>query len=420
MLYYKRILRGVVLFMSVFLPLAAAFLLIVLLLRKHVPIGPCMLAGGLLLWLARSADPAALFVAAKETLSLPRTYDILFALYFVMCLEIELRTSGTLSGMVNALRRVFSSAKALLALMPAFLGLLPSLGGARFSAPIVDELSEDLSISQEHKSAVNFWFRHIFEFSSPIIPGMIMACNIAGVPFSEFLKHLSWLTILAFCVGWAILIRPLKLPAEPKPSANSAQKKHETIDLVLALTPVVSTFLLVVFLDMNASLAMGAVTFLLFFVLRASNRFVSVRDAVVGAVDLKMLSNVLCILYFIQILTVTGVLPEIVAAFQASPLPVPVIIACVSFIIGVLTGMSQGHVAIVMPIVAAMGTGNLDLAGVAMAFGVAGQMLTPTHMCLVVTVDYFRSNFLGTLRPVLLGEIILLTIFSIYTWFTMT
>ena len=120
--------------MNVFVPLIAAFVLIILLLRKHVPIGPCMLAGGLLLWLARSADPAALFVAAKETLSLSRTYDILLALYFVMCLEIELRMSGTLSGMVNALRRVFSGAKALLALMPAFLGLLPSMGGARFSA----------------------------------------------------------------------------------------------------------------------------------------------------------------------------------------------------------------------------------------------------------------------------------------------
>ena len=50
--------------------------------------------------------------------------------------------------MVNALRRVFSGAKALLALMPAFLGLLPSLGGARFSAPIVDELSDnDITIN---------------------------------------------------------------------------------------------------------------------------------------------------------------------------------------------------------------------------------------------------------------------------------
>ena len=406
--------------MSIFFPLSAAFLLILLLLRKHIPIGPCMLAGGFLLWTTESGAPSALFTAATQTLSLPRTYDILLALYFVMCLEIELRLSGTLSGMVQALRRVFSSAKALLALMPAFLGLLPSLGGARFSAPIVDELSEDLSLSQEHKSAVNFWFRHIFEFSNPIIPGMIMACNIAGVPFSEFLKHLSWLTILAFTIGWAILIAPLRLPASPKTQATGAEKKRETTDLILALSPVVATFLLAVFLDMNASLAMGLVTFLLFFVLRASGRFVSVKDTVVGALDMKMLLNVLCILYFIQILTVIGVLPEIVAAFQAAPLPVPVIIACVSFIIGLLTGMSQGHVAIVMPIVAAMGTGNLDLAGIAMAFGVAGQMLTPTHMCLVVTVDYFRSNFFGTLRPILLGEVVLLTIFSVYTWLTMT
>ncbi|MBQ8697855.1 MAG: DUF401 family protein [Schwartzia sp.] len=405
--------------MGILLPLAAAFLLIVLLLRKHVPIGPCMLAGGLLLWFAKSGEVSALMVAMRETLSLPRTYDILLALYFVMCLEIELRMSGTLSGMVKALRRFFSGAKALLALMPAFLGLLPSLGGARFSAPIVDELSEGLSMTPEHKAAVNFWFRHIFEFSSPIIPGMIMACNIAGVPFSEFLRHLSWLTILAFSVGWFLLVRPLRPPAEPKAQEDGTQKKRETVDLVLALSPVVSTFLLVVFLDMNASLAMGAVTFLLFFVLRATSRYVGVRDTVVGALDLKMLSNVLCILYFIQILTVTGILPEIVAAFQASPLPVPAIIACVSFVIGVLTGMSQGHVAIVMPIVAAMGTGNLDLAGVAMAFGVAGQMLTPTHMCLVVTVDYFKANFFGTLKPILLGEILLLTIFSAYTWLTM-
>ena len=28
-----------------------------------------------------------------------------------------------------------------------------------------------------------------------------MACSIAGVPFSEFIKHLFWLTILAFSTG---------------------------------------------------------------------------------------------------------------------------------------------------------------------------------------------------------------------------
>ena len=61
---------------------------------------------------------------------------------------------------------------------------------------------------------------------------------------------------------------------------------------------------------------------------------------------------------------------------------------------------------------------GLNLAGVAMAFGIAGQMLTPTHMCLVITVDYFKANFFKTLKPVLLCEIIILTLFTAYTYFT--
>ena len=80
--------------------------------------------------------------------------------------------------------------------------------------------------------------------------------------------------------------------------------------------------------------------------------------------------------------------------------------------------MSQGHVAIVMPIVAAMGTGNLNLAGIAMAFGVAGQMLTPTHVCLIITIDYFKTDLLKTLKPLVFCEILILTIFSVYTYLT--
>ena len=176
--------------------------------------------------------------------------------------------------------------------------------------------------------------------------------------------------------------------------------------------------MVVVFGGLNASTATGLIVAAWVIVLAMVGRGVNVKKIFIGAFDWKMTLNICCILYFIQLLSVTEVLDEIVAAFQASPLPVPVIIACVSLIIGVLTGMSQGHVAIVMPIVAAMGTGDLNLAGVAMAFGVAGQMLTPTHVCLIVTVDYFKADLLRTLKPILLCEIFVLTIFSVYTWLT--
>ncbi|WP_440445025.1 DUF401 family protein [Phascolarctobacterium sp.] len=404
--------------MNIFALLIIAMAIIILMLRRHIPIGPCMLTGGLFIWLMKTPELHYLTQAFTETLSLPRTYDIIFALYFVMCLEIELRTSGALAGMVHALQRIFSSNRVTLAVMPAFLGLLPSLGGARFSAPIVEEASKGLGLTSDHQSAINFWFRHIFEFSSPIIPGMIMACNIAGVAYSEFITHLCWLTVLMFSVGWFVLIRPIKVDSIKENAGSQAADEQSWQDLWLSLSPVVLTFVLVVFFNMNASVGMGVVTAGLFLVLHFTKREVSLKDVVVGAIDMKMFFNVLCILYFIQILTVTQVLQEIVTAFQSSPLPVPVIIACVSFIIGVLTGMSQGHVAIIMPIIAAMQTGSLNLAGVAMAFGVAGQMLTPTHMCLVVTVDYFKANFFKTLKPVLIGEVMLLTIFSVYTYFT--
>ena len=404
--------------MNIFALLIIAMAIIILMLRRHIPIGPCMLTGGLFIWLMKTPELHYLTQAFTETLSLPRTYDIIFALYFVMCLEIELRTSGALAGMVHALQRIFSSNRVTLAVMPAFLGLLPSLGGARFSAPIVEEASKGLGLTSDHQAAINFWFRHIFEFSSPIIPGMIMACNIAGVTYSEFIMHLCWLTVLMFSVGWFVLIRPIKTDSTKENAGSQYADEQGWQDLWLSLSPVVLTFVLVVFFNMNASVGMGVVTAGLFLVLHFTKREVSLKDVVVGAIDMKMFFNVLCILYFIQILTVTQVLQEIVTAFQSSPLPVPVIIACVSFIIGVLTGMSQGHVAIIMPIIAAMQTGSLNLAGVAMAFGVAGQMLTPTHMCLVVTVDYFKANFFKTLKPVLIGEVMLLTIFSVYTYFT--
>ena len=43
-------------------------------------------------------------------------------------------------------------------------------------------------------------------------------------------------------------------------------------------------------------------------------------------------------------------------------------------------------------------------------------MITPTHVCLMVTVDYFKSDFFKTLAPIVLLEAIILTIFSVVTY----
>ena len=403
--------------MSIFTVIGLGLLAMVVILRFKVPIGAAILAGGAVMWALWNPSIPSLGSAVTEMLSQSRTYDLLLALYFVMCLEIELRKSGTLRGMVDSLNEIFSSTKVTLATMPAFLGLLPSMGGARFSAPIVDEASRGMEISRESKASINFWFRHVCEFMSPIIPGMILGCAVANISVSDLVVHLAWMAVVAFLAGWFVLIRPLRFTDRRMKREHTPESRRRHIrEISLAIGPVLVNVILMLVFDVSAGLAMGIVTVLMIPVLHLMKRPVPVRDIFVGALDWKLLVNVTCILYFISVLTEAGILDEMIRAFQSTDLPTPVIIAAVSTVVGILTGMSQGHAAIVMPIVAGIAPGDLNLAGIVMVFGVAGQMITPTHVCLMVTVDYFKSDFFKTLAPIVLLEAIILTIFSVVTY----
>ena len=391
-------------------------ILIVVLLRFKVLIGPAILSGGLLIWLFESRSFEKLWVAFTETLTMQRTWDLLLCLYFVMCLEVELRKSGSLHGMVVTLRNIFSSNKVTLAFMPAFLGLLPSLGGARFSAPFVQEASEGIAVDDEQKSAINLWFRHIFEFSNPLMPGVILACGIANVSIGDLIDQVGWVTILCFVLGWIFLIVPLKI-TDPEKATNTQHDR--TIDwksLILAFGPIVTSFLLIVAFDVQAALAMGLVVVAFIPLYFWFKRPISVKSVFTESLDKKLFFNVVCILYFIQLLTVIGTLDEIVNVFNNSALPQAVIIACLSFIFGVMTGMGQGYIAIVMPIVALMAPGNIVLVGIAMVYGMAGQMVTPTHLCILVTVEYFKSRLWKTIGKCGVLSLLMILIFSAWTY----
>ena len=44
--------------------------------------------------------------------------------------------------------------------------------------------------------------------------------------------------------------------------------------------------------------------------------------------------------------------------------------------------------------------------------------ITPTHVCLIVSLDYFKADFFKTLIPVIVAEAALLGVFSIYSYLT--
>jgi hypothetical protein len=79
------------------------------------------------------------------------------------------------------------------------IGMLPSLGGAYFSAPMVKEATSGIHMSQEEKAFINYWFRHPWEYILPLYPGILLASAVSNIPLYNLMKANMVLRGLAAC-----------------------------------------------------------------------------------------------------------------------------------------------------------------------------------------------------------------------------
>lgn len=379
---------------------------IVLLLNRKVQISYAMLAGSLILFVTSGPEWTKLSAAVTATITGYSTWEIIIALYFVMCLEFQLRTSGIIDGFMASARNIFKSDRLLLVMMPSFLGFLPSLGGARFSAPLVENASKSFLLSAEQKTTINYWFRHVWEYTNPIFTGMLLASHLSGIPLGALIQNMAWLTVLSLLLGWLFLIIPVKNGAPVATAAQSTNTSGSCRYLVLAASPILVNVLLVVAFRLPASVSMGIVVVAMALVIK--QKIPQLKAMALHALDGKLLWGIAGVLFFQHILNHSGLIGDVAALLNEMAVPATVVIGIIAFIGGLLTGTSQGFVAISFPFIAALAPGDLTLAMISFALGIAGQMLSPAHLCLLVTLDYFKADFLKSLRPVLYMNIIMI------------
>ena len=386
--------------------------IVVVLLHRRLEIGHSMLVGSLLLQLLTWSAPALFLGAALKTLQNFNTWEILGALYFVMCLEFQLRTSGLLDDVMAAARARLLSDKLLLAGMPAFLGFLPSLGGALFSAPLVENASRRYDMTAEDKATVNFWFRHVWEFVNPIMPGLLLLSQVTRFPLSDLMLEMAPFTLASMAIGWAFcLMRLREKPAELNENgeigslATGEVKRKGLHALSLTAGPILLNIFLVMVFRLPASVAMAAVVSLMAIILHQNSA--SIQRMVIHALDRKLLWGIGSVLLFQQVLMDTGSLSGVVAMLRSSNISPFLITAILTFVTGILTGTSGGFVAVSMPIVVALAPGDIAAAVVGFVVGTAGQMLSPMHLCILVTCEYFKADFVRSLTPVAMMEALL-------------
>lgn len=117
------------------LKLLTVFGLIMIFLGRRAPLGPVMLGGSLLLAALYHAGPKDFLGMAWRATRDPATLELELILALIMLFEHLLGQQGYMERMLKSLRGLIHSPRVVMALLPAFIGLMPSAGGPFFPPP---------------------------------------------------------------------------------------------------------------------------------------------------------------------------------------------------------------------------------------------------------------------------------------------
>jgi hypothetical protein len=325
----------------------------------------------------------------------PLTLRLAVVVALIMGLGELLRETEALERIVEALQGLVPEARAVLALWPAFIGLLPMVGGAMFSAPLVEQVGERLKISAERRTFVNYWFRHIWEFVFPIYPSFLLGAALMDVSENEVITRLWPLFVAGLAAG--ILFGLLGVGREDAEQEWGGWRNLRMLARSGWPVALVLTLALALRIDLVLSLVIAVV--LLVLVERIRPR--ALAEIAWRRIPWRTVAVIFGAMAFRQVLETTGAVTTISTALTWLQVPPWIIVFAVPFAAGLLTGLGTGAFGIGFPIILPLlsstppGAGELAWAWVG---GFLGTMMSPVHLCLALTRDYFEANWGGIYR----------------------
>lgn len=391
--------------------IGASFTLIVVLLRLRWNLGVVMLLGAIFLgslYLIGPVKQAQVILASSIDMV---TVNLVAGLVLIMVMENIIRKKGVLKRLMEAVVNVARDRRIAMAVLPGVIGLLPSAGGAAFSAPMVQEAAADVEMKPERKAFINYWFRHIWEYISPLYPGVVLAAAVTKTPINKLLLSQLPLPLAVIGVGALLGFRGMK-----EQTVAGKRDINEIKALFVTLLPITISIVLVVVFKIPLAPAMASIVIAMFAFFRYSTK--EVLTTLREGISMNVMLMVVGIMVFKGMLDATGAIEALPVFFRQSGLPTGLVFFILPFIVGLLTGLTVAFVGTTFPIITAMMGGNPDLGAITFAFasGFAGVMLSPTHLCLLLTIRYFNADIARTYRLMYLPVFLVFTAGLLRLW----
>jgi len=385
----------------VWLKILALLTLIGVLIPTKIKVGYVLLiaAVAVSLLFGQSGPVGSLFDAAKAAwLAVTPTRDgvefwqLLVIVLSIIMLEKILQETENITELIEALRSIFGTSRAALAGLPAIIGLFPSPGGALLSAPMVEKAAEKLDISAHKKTLINYWFRHVWEYTLPLYPGVIMIAQITALPLRKIILANLALTIVAILVGILYCLRGVQ---EGRVEARVSSSKA-VLSIVVALLPLL--FIVVVNVGFGVNLELAVPALVLSLVGVQVVPWPTVWKVVRATVSFETVLLVAGVVIFKRMLEVFDVARGVAPALSSAGAPVALILFLVPGVIGFLSGYMLAPITICTPLLLVFlrpaGATEADpiLAMFLYAGSHTGVMLSPVHLCLALTREYFHAD----------------------------
>lgn len=371
---------------------AFIFLFILFLLRKKINVGYALIAGSMLFLLIYPVNfnrlPATIFKSFTSHTFL----NLFFSLTLIKSFEYALRQSGLMQKMTDASQTVLTNKKLSIISMPLIIGMLPSLGGAYLSAPMVNSATKNMGISREEKAFINYWYRHPWELILPLYPGLVLASVVSGFPLRELILLNLPVAFIFFVTGFFLSMKDLKNNKKKVLKAKFIKRLSSFIPIVLVLLPVF-VFKIDLYIALFGNILLLCVWFRV--------GIIKLFEIIKYGFTLDVLILVFGVILFKEMLQFSGAVNGVADTISHSGIPYLFVFILLPFLIGLITGISVGFVGSTFPLLLHLKEiVNYEIS-IAFVSGYAGVLLSPLHLCLILTREYFKADMTGIYRKII-------------------
>ncbi len=389
-------------------------ILIIVLLRLKWDLGLVMFSSSILLGFLFRLGFDEIAYNIYLTVIDPTTLQLIGIVVLVYVLSSILRRIRSMEGIVSSLQNIVADYRLILFMITSFLGLIPMPAGAMFSAPLLREIGKKNHMSSEEIMFTNYWFRHVWEFFWPLIPGVVLYISVIGVSLREIMIIQLPLSLFAIFIGFFWVYTHLESNNNCK--INYKDWKPQLFTFFKSIWSILLIIILVLFFKINLLVALVLSIVLLSIIQRISIR--EFREIIFKDVSLKVIILIIGIMLFKQVLESTHSINQIPQIFSEIGINIWVILFFIPFTLGFLTGITTGFVGIsfpiLMPLMTQSGSLNISMAMFAYLAGFSGMMISPMHLCLTITIEYFKVNIFKFYKILLINLLIFIGISTLY------